>query len=111
MFESGKGVDKSIEQAVIWYASALSNANGDTELEGLVNKRLSDLPLRAKVKGAQHLLKEAGYAISVVDGQLGPETRAAITRFLADSDLTSHDLEITPNLLGHMAKKAVDKSS
>ncbi|MEL6964094.1 MAG: hypothetical protein AAFO01_15175, partial [Pseudomonadota bacterium] len=111
LFESGKGVDKSIEQAVAWYASALSNANGDTELEALVSKRLSELPPNARVKGAQYLLKEAGYAISVVDGQLGPETKAAIDRFVVDSQLTPSHPEITPNLLAHMAKKAVDKSS
>ena len=110
-FESGDGVNKSIEQAVAWYANALSNANGDTELEELVIKRLLELPPSARVKGAQYLLKKAGYAISVVDGQLGPETRAAIDSFLIDSELTSNHPEISPNLLAHMARRAVDKSS
>jgi TPR repeat protein/uncharacterized caspase-like protein len=110
LFEAGSGVEKSMEQAVFWYASALSNANGDTELEGLVNKRLLELPSDVRIRGAQELLKRAGYTISAVDGQLGPETRAAITHFLADTGLPSDDLKITPILLAQIAKKAEGKA-
>ncbi len=111
LFEAGAGVDKSIEEAIFWYASALSNANGDTELEKIVNKRLSDLPADARIKGTQHILKEAGYAISIIDGQLGPETKAALEHFLADTGIASDNLDITPTLLAQMAKKALDRSS
>lgn len=111
MLEAGSGVKESIGQAVFWYARALSNAHDDTELEGLVRKRLAELPPDARIKGAQELLKQAGYMISTVDGLLGPETRAAIEYFLADAGLPSGNFDITPTLLAQMAQKAEGKSS
>ena len=110
LHEAGTGVEPSIELAVFWYATALASSAGDSELEALVAERLTKLPADALAKGAQLLLSESGYEIGAIDGQLGPQTRAALERFRADAGLSSESPDITPELLGHLAAAAAEKS-
>ncbi|MGI9485969.1 MAG: caspase family protein [Geminicoccaceae bacterium] len=110
LYEAGKGVEPSMEQAVLWYATALANGAGDAELKELVTKRLLELPAEALVAGAQLLLQNRGYEVDSIDGSLGPQTRAAVERFQADTGLASDMQNITPDLLSRIAAAAADKS-
>lgn len=109
-YEAGTGVDPSIEDAVFWYATALASHDGDAELERLVSERLSALPKTALIQGAQRLLQRSGYDVGAIDGQLGPQTRAALERFRTDAGLEAEPPDITPELLGRMAKPAANDS-
>jgi TPR repeat protein len=109
-YEAGTGVEQSTEQAVLWYATALASARGDAKLEDMVNQHLTTLPPAALTAGAQLLLQTSGYDVGVIDGQLGPATRAALERFQVDAGLGGSALDITPALLSRMAEAALDKS-
>ncbi len=111
LYDAGKGVEPSTEQAVLWYATALADSAGDAKLQQMVTEHLRELPVEARIAGAQLLLQKSGYAVDSIDGSLGPQTRAAIEHFQADIGLASDTSNITPDLLSRMAERVTGKES
>ncbi|MAF77174.1 MAG: hypothetical protein CME60_03370 [Halobacteriovoraceae bacterium] len=51
------------------------------------NKKLSQLSKNEKIKRVQQALQAEGYAITSVDGIMGPQTKSALKKFQADNGL------------------------
>ncbi|WP_095587960.1 caspase family protein [Actibacterium ureilyticum] len=82
MYEAGRGVAPSRPDALIWYATAIG-LSPDAGLRERVDKALVNFTPTDFVAAAQMLLIAGGAGLGAPDGQMGPQTRAALAEAFA----------------------------
>ena len=96
MYEAGRGVERDLAEAAIWYARAAGQ--DDVKARELSLRRLNGLPEEARVAAGERLLIQAGRLRGPADGRLDPATEAAIRAFQRTAGLRA-DGAVSTDLL------------
>lgn len=82
MYDAGRGVAQSRTDALVWYATAVGLSQ-DSGLRDRIDTAVAGYAPTDFVAAAQTILIAAGAGLGAPDGQLGPQTRTALTNAFA----------------------------
>jgi uncharacterized protein len=104
LYESGSGVAKDRNEALIMYATAIGQS-ADANLRKLIDEAVAGYGENEFVAAAQTLLTRRGASVGVADGQMGPNTRKALEAAFAELGEAAPDAAITIDTLAVLTRR------